>query len=86
VVMIYLKVVKLLQTFYFIISLKVISFTVESFTKIGWLGVLKLSLRIFFLPDLDKFEAFDLNEDYREESRKTSSWFSFCWSTGPHFQ
>jgi hypothetical protein len=40
--MIYLKVVKLLQTFYFIISLKVISFTVETFTKIGWLGVLKL--------------------------------------------
>ena len=54
-----LKLLKDLQNFYFIISIKLISFKVESLTKVWLLGSFKVaSLRIFFLPDLLKFEVF----------------------------
>jgi hypothetical protein len=75
-----LKLLKDLQNFYFIISIKLISFKVESLTKVWLVGSFKVaSLRIFFLPDLLKFEVFVGDEEYREASRQTSSWFSFCW-------
>jgi len=47
-----LKLLKDLQNFYFIISIKLISFKVESLTKVWLVGSFKVaSVRIFFLPD-----------------------------------